>query len=158
MPPLPDVHYVYQSPQIELRSTTWGLIGLVKILPGPGQLSPAQKGALAEAKTLHITIRAGPDAFGKAPLPADFDRDSLEWALRSAPIVEPCDPPTSAFSQLAQEVLAFSLGPTLEIECPPETRDTWIDFAWRNHFVRVGAACSAQAVPMWIWPEYLPSA
>lgn len=158
VPPVPDVHYTYHGPQVELKNTSWGLIGMVKILPGACQLSAAVAQALADAKTLHITICAGAGAAGAPPLPADFDRATLLWALKSALSVEPCDPAGYSFSQLAQEVLAFSLGPTLEIECPPETRDTWIDFVWRNHFVRVGAVCSAQAVPAWIWPEYLPSA
>lgn len=158
VPPLPNVPYSYHGPQVELRRISWGLFGLVTILPGPGSLSAALKSALAEADALHITIRAGCHFSEGIPLPESFDQDSLCWALQTARTVEAVDPPTSAPSQILLEAATFSLGSKLEIECLPELRDYWTDFAWRNHFVRVGAACSAQAVPMWIWPEHLPSA
>lgn len=158
MPPLPDVPYACHGPQVELKRISWGLLGLVTILPGPGSLSAALKSALAEAEALHITVRAGYHFSEGIPLPESFDQDSLRWALEAARMVEAVAPPTTAPSQILLEAAAFSLGPKLEIECPPETRDAWLDFAWRNHFVRVGAACSAKAVPAWIWPEYLPSA
>ena len=158
MPPLPHVRYTCHGPQLELKRSSWGLLALVTILPGPGSLSPALKIALAEADAIHITLRAGYHFSEGIPLPESFDQDSLRWALGAARTVEAVDPPTTAPSQVLLEAAAFTIGPKLEIECPPETRSAWVDFVWQHHFIRAGAACSSQAVPAWIWPEYLPSA